>query len=302
MRPRRMTASEAVRNPAVVFSALFLLVLVASAILLALTGFLDPYATNASARNLPPGTVVDGATHLLGTDPLGRDVLARLVLGSQVSLTVGIASVIVSGLIGVTLGIIAGYYKGATDDIVMRLVDLQQSVPSLLIALLVLYVAGPSFANVIIVLAITRWMVYARVARSLVLTIRQEPFVEAARALGASDARIMLRHIVPNIAGPITVLATLELGVMLLTEAALSFLGLGVQPPASSWGLMLAEGREYITGAWWLVALPGFAILLTVLSINIIASWARSRTDDNKAAAIAAASKRMFRAEKAGAR
>lgn len=299
MNARSTPVKEALRNPAVVLAAFFLVALVASAALLALTDLIDPYTSDTASRNLPPGAVVDGTLHALGTDPLGRDVLARLILGSQVSLMVGIASVVVSGLLGVTLGVLSGYYKGPVDDIVMRLVDLQQSVPSLLIALLVLYMAGPSFVNVILVLAITRWMVYARVARSLVLTIRQEPFIEAAQALGASDLRIMIRHIVPNIAGPITVLATLELGVMLLTEAALSFLGLGVQPPASSWGLMLAEGREYITSAWWLVALPGVAILCTVLSINIIASWARSRTEDNKAAAIAAVNRQMIHAERA---
>jgi peptide/nickel transport system permease protein len=162
----------------------------------------------------------------------------------------------------------------------MRLVDLQMSVPSLLIALLVLYVLGPSLTNVIFVLAITRWMVYARITRGLMLSLRSELFVEAAMSMGAGHGRTIFRHMVPNLAGPILVLATLEMAVMLLTEASLSFLGLGIQPPQSSWGLMLAQGREYLTTAWWLVTFPGLAILFTTLSINLVATWLRARSSD----------------------
>jgi len=236
----------------------------------------DPYAQDLALRNLPPMAHSDGGVHLLGTDALGRDELSRLMLGGQISLTVGVASVLVSGLVGTAIGLIAGYYRGWFDDVVMRLVDLQMSVPSLLIALLVLYLAGPSFLNVVLVLAVTRWMVYARVSRGLMLSLREVLFVEAARALGASNLRIIVRHLLPNLMAPILVLATLELAVMMLTEASLSFLGLGIQPPESSWGLMLAEGREYLTSAPWLVAVPGFAILFTTLSVNIIATWLRS--------------------------
>ena len=238
----------------------------------------DPYAQDVSLRNLPPMTDRGGGTHVLGTDALGRDELARLMLGAQISLTVGVASVLVSGLVGTVIGLIAGYYRGWFDDVVMRFVDLQMSVPSLLIALLVLYLAGPSFLNIVLVLAVTRWMVYARVSRGLMLSLREVLFVEASRALGASDLRIIVRHLLPNLMAPILVLATLELAVMMLTEASLSFLGLGIQPPESSWGLMLAEGREYLTSAWWLVAVPGLAILFTTLSVNIIATWLRSRS------------------------
>jgi len=195
---------------------------------------------------------------------------------------VGVASVLVSGALGVTLGLIAGYYRGWIDTLVMRLVDIQMSVPSLLIALLVLYILGPSFLNVVFVLAITRWMVYARVARGLVLSLRESLFVEAARSLGASDLRIIWKHLLPNVSAPLLVLGTLEFAVMLLTEASLSFLGLGIQAPDSSWGLMLAEGRTYLTSAWWLVTMPGFAILLTTLSVNIIATWMRQITLDGR--------------------
>ena len=260
-------------------SFLVLFVVVMSAILVHAISPFDPYAQDIALRNMPPFTPApDGGVHVLGTDPLGRDELARLMLGAQISLSVGVASVIVSGVLGTVVGLIAGYYRNWFDDIVMRLVDLQMSVPSLLIALLVLYVLGPSFVNIVLVLAITRWMVYARVARGLMLSLREELFVEASKSLGASNVRIIVRHLLPNLLAPILVLATLELAVMMLTEASLSFLGLGIQPPESSWGLMLAEGREYLTTAPWLVAVPGVAILLTTLSVNIIATWLRSRS------------------------
>lgn len=262
----------------VTVSFVVLAVAVLSALFVSWLAPFDPYAQNIALRNLPPMTTSDGGTHLLGTDALGRDELSRLMLGAQISLTVGVASVLVSGLVGTVIGLIAGYYRGWFDDVVMRFVDLQMSVPSLLIALLVLYLAGPSFLNIVLVLAVTRWMVYARVARGLVLSLREVLFVEASRALGASNFRIIMRHLLPNLLAPIMVLATLELAVMMLTEASLSFLGLGIQPPESSWGLMLAEGREYLTSAPWLVAVPGLAILVTTLSVNIIATWLRSRS------------------------
>jgi peptide/nickel transport system permease protein len=275
----RKVARFAWRQKMVTLSIIVLLAVAVSALFVHLIAPFDPYAQNISLRNLPPLTPDpdSGGTHLLGTDPLGRDVLSRLMLGSQISMSVGIASVIVSGAFGTVVGILAGYFRGWFDDLTMRLVDLQMSVPSLLIALLVLYVLGPSFVNIVLVLAVTRWMVYARVARGLTLSLRDELFVEAARSLGASNIRILARHLLPNLIAPILVLATLELAVMLLTEASLSFLGLGIQPPESSWGLMLAEGREYLTIAPWLVAVPGLAILLTTLSVNIIATWFRSR-------------------------
>ncbi|WP_298889694.1 ABC transporter permease [uncultured Serinicoccus sp.] len=277
--PGRRLARFVWHHKLVSLSALVLVVAVGSALLVTWIAPFDPYAQDVAMRNRPPLTPnPDGGIHLLGTDPLGRDELSRVMLGGQISLTVAAASVVVSGLFGTTVGMIAGYYRNWFDDVVGRLVDLQMSVPSLLIALLVLYVLGPSFVNVVLVLAVTRWMVYARVSRGLVLALREELFVEAARSLGAPGRRIIVRHLLPNILGPILVLATLELAVMMLTEASLSFLGLGIQPPESSWGLMLAEGREYLTSAWWLVAVPGLAILLTTLSVNIIATWLRSRS------------------------
>ena len=270
------------RHKVVVLAAGFLAVLVISAVGSLFWSPFDPYTTNVSMRNSPPLTPgPDGVLPLLlGADPLGRDLLVRLLQGARVSLGVGLLSVLVSGTFGFVMGLLAGYFRGWIDDIIMRLVDLQMSVPSLLIALLVLYVLGPSLVNVVLVLAITRWMVYARVTRGMMLSLRGELFVEAAKSLGATHMRTIFRHMVPNLLAPILVLATLEMAVMLLTEASLSFLGLGVQPPDSSWGLMLAQGREYLTSAWWLVTFPGLAILLTTLSVNLIATWLRARSSD----------------------
>jgi len=275
-------ARELWRNKLVALAIGFLVLLVAAAVLSNFVSAFDPYATNIRLRNKPPMFTdpQDGTLHLLGTDPLGRDLLARLLEGARVSLSVGLASVLVSGTFGFLLGLLSGYFRGWLDDVIMRLVDLQMSVPSLLIALLVLYVLGPSLTNVIFVLAITRWMVYARVTRGLMLSLRTELFVEAAKSMGASHIRTIFRHMVPNLLGPVMVLATLEMAVMLLTEASLSFLGLGIQPPRSSWGLMLAQGREYLTTAWWLVTFPGLAILLTTLSLNLVATWLRARATD----------------------
>lgn len=286
----RRTLSALWRDKVVAAAVMFLLVVVVGAALVSWIAPHDPFASDIGMRNRPPMTPdpEGGLPHLLGTDPLGRDVLSRVLLGGQVSLTVGVVSVIVSGAFGVLLGLLAGYFRGRLDDVVMRLVDLQMSVPSLLIALLVLYVLGPSFTNVVLVLAITRWMVYTRVTRGLMLSLREELFVEAARSLGATHARTIFRHMLPNIAGPVLVLATLELAVMLLTEASLSFLGLGIQAPDSSWGLMLAEGREYITTAWWLVTIPGLAILFTTLSINLLATWLRARSNNQRVADVGA--------------
>jgi peptide/nickel transport system permease protein len=161
----------------------------------------------------------------------------------------------------------------------MRVVDLQMSLPGLLMALFVLFVLGPGFQNLILVMVITRWMVYCRITRSMMLSLREQPYVEAARTLGCSDRRVILRHMVPNLMSPLMVLATLEIATMMLSLASLDFLGLGIQPPESSWGLMLAQGREYITSAWWLVTFPGIAILLTALAFNVLATWVRAVTD-----------------------
>ena len=270
------------RDKVTLAACIFLVILIATAILAPLIVPFDPEEQSLMLRNLPPMTEAeDGGAipHLLGSDQLGRDLLSRLIYGSRISLAVGFTGAIFSASFGVVLGLIAGYYRGLVDDIIMRLVDTQMGFPSLLTALLVLYVLGPGVWKVVLVLAVTRWMVFTRVTRGLVLSHREEVFVDAARTVGCSDQRILFKHILPNLLSPILVLMTLEVATMILTEASLSFLGLGIQPPQSSWGLMLAQGRAYVTSAWWLVTFPGLAILLTALSLNLVATWVRAVTD-----------------------
>lgn len=273
---------RALMHDKIAFVALvFLLILIFATIFAGLVAPHDPEQGGLMLRNKPPMTSADdgGIPYILGTDALGRDQLSRLLFGARVSLSAGFASVLLSGTFGILLGLIAGFYRGAFDDIIMRFVDLQMGFPSLLVALLVLYVLGAGVWKVVLVLAVTRWMVYARITRSLVLSYREYVFVEAARATGCTDRRILFLHILPNLLSPILVLATLEVGTMILTEASLSFLGLGIRAPQSSWGLMLAQGRSYVTSAWWLVTFPGVMILLTCLSLNLLATWVRAVTD-----------------------
>lgn len=285
-RPSRMTARDLLRallDDKVVFAAVcFILLSVGAAVLADVVAPHDPRAQSIRLRIKPPLTPASQEgqlPHLLGTDQLGRDVLSRLIFAARISLTVGVLTALVSGTVGVTLGLLAGFYRGRVDDLIMRLVDLQMSVPGLLLALFVLYALGPSFVNLILVMVITRWMVYCRITRGMMLSLRERPFVEAARALGCSDRRVIYLHMLPNLISPIIVLATLEIATMMLALAALDFLGLGIQPPDSSWGLMLAQSRDHITTGWWLVTFPGLAIMLTALSFNVLATWVRVVTD-----------------------
>jgi peptide/nickel transport system permease protein len=280
-RSRQIYVRALLRDKLALASAVYLTILFLSAIFAGIVAPHDPEAGGLMLRNKPPMTVAadGGFPYVLGTDALGHDQLSRLIYGARISLVVGFASVLISGTIGVLLGLMAGYYRGFVDDIIMRLVDLQMGFPSLLMALLVLYVLGAGVWKVVLVLAVTRWMIYARVTRSLVLSYREYIFVEAARSTGCSDKRILFLHILPNLLSPILVLGTLEVGTMILLEASLSFLGLGIRPPQTSWGLMLAQGRGYITSAWWLVTFPGLAILFTALSLNLLATWVRAVTD-----------------------
>lgn len=275
-----LIARRLLREPVTLLSLIVLVVIVGAALGAPVVAPHDPYRQSIMDRNLPPFTpAAQGVPHLLGTDFLGRDQLSRLIYGARVSLAVGAFSVALSGTLGVVLGLLAGYFGGRTDTLIMRIVDIQMALPTLLLALVILYAAGASFWNVILVLSVTRWMVYARVTRSLTLTLRETVFVEAVRAVGASDVRIIFRHMLPNILSPVLVLATVEVAGVILTEASLDFLGLGIQPPESSWGLMLAQSRQYITSAWWLVLFPGLAILLTTLAFNLVATWLRAVTD-----------------------
>jgi peptide/nickel transport system permease protein len=241
---------------------------------------LAPFSSGeAIVKDTTARDVTEERYYLLGTDHLGRDMVSRLIYGGRISITVGVLGVLVSGTIGIFLGLMAGYYRGVVDDVIMRAVDVFMSVPLLLLALMVLFILGPSFTNIIIVFAIARWMLFCRVTRGVVMSLREQTFIDAARAIGCSDQRIIGRHIIPNLITPILTLAALDVPRNILTESALSFLGFGIQPPESSWGLMLASGRQYITSAWWIVVLPGLAIFLTALSFNLVGVWLRAVSD-----------------------
>jgi len=240
----------------------------------------DPTAGNLSTSLIPP-VWEDGGTwsHMLGTDQQGRDILSRLIAGSQVSLLIAVTAVGISGVVGLLFALLGGYYGGIIDAILGRIVDAMLSLPFLMIAIVLATVLSPGVKSVILILGFTGWSGYARVLRGEVLRLKQQDFVALARVGGCSTPRILLRYITPGLINTFIVLATLQLGTTILAAATLSFLGIGVQPPRAAWGLMLADGRQYVTYAWWLAVFPGVAIMLTVLSVNTIGDWLRVRLD-----------------------
>ncbi len=228
----------------------------------------------------PPGfTDVNGNYYLLGTDQQGRDVLSRVIWGSRVSLIVGIAAVFLSGCIGVTLGMVAGYFGGIVDTIISRIIDSALAIPFILLALSMVAILGPSLQNVILAIAVRTWIVYARVIRGTVLSVKENEFVVGAKAVGSRTNRIMFHHILPNVLSPAIVIGTLYLGRMIIIESALSFLGVGVPPPTPTWGGMLAHGREFLDTAWWIAFFPGVVLMITVLSVNLLGDWLRDALD-----------------------
>jgi peptide/nickel transport system permease protein len=240
----------------------------------------DPARQMLMKRLRPPMWQERGLReHPLGTDHLGRDILSRILHGGRISLGVGLTAVTLSALIGVTLGLLAGFFGGRADALIMRVVDVFLAIPYILLAMGVVFALGPSLLNVILVMAVTRWVQFARIVRADVLSIREREFVAGARARGNRPLRLLLRHVLPNALTPIIVVATLELAFMIIYESALSFLGLGVQPPTPTWGWMLSDGRNYVATAWWLATLPGLAIMLTVLAVNLLGDWLRDTLD-----------------------
>jgi peptide/nickel transport system permease protein len=266
-------------------TALFGLVVVLLVLVTALAAPLlspfDPVEQDLGDLRLKPPGFRDpaGALHPLGTDHLGRDLLARVIYGARPALMVGFAAVAISGLIGMAAGLVSGYFGGRLDDLLMRLADVQLAFPFILLAIAVIGVLGPSLTTIIVVIGVSSWVVYARIVRGAVLTLREREFVQAALALGGGDGRVVLRHILPNVLTPWLVVATLDMARVIVIESALSFLGLGVQPPTPTWGGMLADGRVYISTAWWLATFPGLAILVTVLGINLFGDGLRDTLD-----------------------
>ncbi len=231
----------------------------------------DPTKGALSDRLTPPAWQEGGSSaHLLGTDLLGRDTLSRLVYGARTSLAVAVLAILVSGVAGSLLGAVAGYLGGWLNIVIMRAVDLAFSFPAILLAMVLAVVVGPSFFNIIFVISLVLWAEYARMARGETLKVREMDFVALAQVAGVSKTKIMMRHILPNVASSLIVLATLQVGIVIIMESSLSFLGVGVPPPTPDWGSMIAEGRSYVVTAWWLSVVPGVAIVATVLSFNLL--------------------------------
>ncbi|MGH8065454.1 MAG: ABC transporter permease [Candidatus Entotheonellia bacterium] len=260
--------------------AILVLFLVIPAIFAPLVAPHDPLKGALSKRLKPPAWAQGGSIEYpLGTDKMGRDILSRMIYGARISLLVSFMAVGVGGSIGTALGLISGYFGGKLDTLIMRLVDITLSLPTILLALVLVSAIGPSFGTVITVIALVIWARYARQARAETLTVKEQDFVARARVAGASHNRIMLRYIFPNIVNTLVVLATLQVGSIILLESTLSFLGVGIPRPTPAWGVMVADGRELIVTAWWVSMFPGIGIMLTVLSLNLFGDWLRDHLD-----------------------
>ena len=228
------------------------------------------------ARLIPP---FQSPAHILGTDPLGRDVLARVIVGGKISLMVGVLSVIGAVIVGTLVGLVAGYYRGVAENLLMRFADIQLALPFILIAIMFLAILGTGIDKVIFFMIVAQWVQYARLVRGSVLALRDREFILSARAIGVGNLRIIFQHILPNVLGPIVILMTLNVANNILLESSLTFLGLGVDPLIPSWGGMLADGRTYLQSAWWVSVFPGLAIMFTVLGLNLLGDWLRDYLD-----------------------
>ncbi|HET7036062.1 MAG TPA: ABC transporter permease [Thermomicrobiaceae bacterium] len=277
---RYSTLGRFVSNPSALFGGVVLTILVLAALAAPLLAPHSPSETHLLLRNTPPAWSAKGSgEHILGTDPVGRDLLSRIIYGARVSLGIGLSVTLLAAGIGVLLGLLAGYFGGWIDQVVMRVADLFLAFPFILLAITIIAVLGAGLVNLIATLVVTSWVGYARLVRGEVFTVRERQYVDAARVAGAGNGRILLRHILPNVLASVIVVGTLQVGFVILAEAALSFLGLGLNPSIPDWGTMVSDGRLYIYTAWWVITFPGIAIMLTVLSINMLGDWLRDVLD-----------------------
>ncbi len=269
-----------VRVKPALFGAIFLVSLTFTALVAPILAPSDPTKVDVRLRLRPPFWMEGGEVkRLLGTDNLGRDIFSRLIYGSRVSILVGLSSVAVSGVIGVVLGLFAGYFRGKIDDFIMGFAEIQLAFPFILLAITIMAVVGPGLMNTIVVLGVSRWVAYGRIVRGQVLAAREMEYVEAARALGYPVRRVLFSQILPNLTSPLIIIGSFAVAGNIISEASLSFLGLGVPPSIVTWGGMLAEGKEYLRVSWWMATFPGLAIMFTVLSINLIGDWLRDYFD-----------------------
>ena len=265
---------RALRNPLSLAGLLIISLLIVIAFIAPAIAPYDPLKTDTLSRLRPPSR-----EHLLGTDQLGRDIFSRILYGARISLRIAILAAAIALSIGAPVGIVSGYFRGRVDDLLMRLTDMFLSFPSLILAMAIAAALKPTLENVIIAISLASWPAYARLARSMTLAIREENYIEAARAVGASNSRVLFRHILPGVVSPVTIQVSLDMGAILLTAAGLGFIGFGAQPPTPEWGLMISDGRNYIPGQWWVSTFPGLAISLVVLGFNLLGDGIRDILD-----------------------
>jgi peptide/nickel transport system permease protein len=276
----QLALRELLKRPPALFGVFTIVMAILWALLPGLFSPLDPLNQDLERYLKPPGFVdAAGNTYWLGTDQLGRDIVSRVIWGARVSLTVGFAAVFISGFIGITMGLIAGYFGGKVDAVISRIVDAVLAIPFVLLAIAIIAILGASLQNIILAIALRTWTVYTRVVRGEVFALKETDMVTGAKAAGASTLRIMLIYILPNVFSSVIVVATIYLGRMIIIESSFSFLGMGVPPPTPTWGGMLADGRGFLDTSWWLTLFPGIALTLTVLGVNLLGDWLRDVLD-----------------------